>query len=213
MFGLIPSEDRVVAIDVVSGTLVGTSPVTDGAQLRRLALGPITGNAGNASNASNGGSGGSLHNANAGRDPAQGDGPRVSVGVGPQREQPPPLYREESHEVRGGVPAGAFVIGGLGVAGIATGVVFTGLSQGSYNRALQTGEAPSDSVRDRSQRLSDATTLNYVAIGSYALGGVLIVSGALYGIFGRSTTTVTERVRVSAAPTRDGAMVTIGGAL
>lgn len=219
IFGLIPSEDRVVAIDVVSGALVGTSPVTDGAQLRRLALGPVTGSV--SSHTSNNGNGGSeLHHGHGGggRDPRPGEthlgnGTRVGVNVGPQREQPPPQYREESHEVRGGVPAGAFVLGGLGVAGIATGVVFSGLSQGSYNRALQNGESSSDSVRDRQQRLGDAATLNYVAIGSYALGGVLIVSGALYGIFGRSTTTVTERVRVSAAPTRDGAMLTIGGAL
>lgn len=220
IFGLIPAEDRVVAIDVVSGALVGTSPVTDGAQLRRLALGPITAssNANSANNGNTGNNGASLHNANAGRDPGHGENhtgnaTRVSVGVGPQREPPPPQFREESHEVRGGVPAGAFVIGGLGVAGIATGVVFTGLSQGSYNRALQTGESPTDSVRDRPQRLSDAANFNYVAIGSYALGGVLIVSGALYGIFGRSTTTVTERIRVSAAPTRDGATLIIGGAL
>jgi hypothetical protein len=37
ILGLVPSEDRVIAVDVVSATIVGESPVTDGAQLRRLA--------------------------------------------------------------------------------------------------------------------------------------------------------------------------------
>jgi hypothetical protein len=58
-----------------------------------------------------------------------------------------------------------------------------------------------------------AATYNYLAIGAHALGGVLVVTGTLVGIFARSTTTVTERVRISAAPLHGGGMVLVGGAL
>jgi len=222
VFGLIAAEDRVIAVDVVSATIAGESPVTDGAQLRRLAFGPpgsgataqgvnqrtVTGT----SNA-----GGTTGNGAQGSDTQGGIGIRPpGVGIGGEGTPPPrEQWREETREVRGGVPAGAFVLGAAGLAGIGGGVTLGVLSQSSLNRAQQLGGNASDVVGQWQGHMDDAALFNTLSIVSYATGGALIVTGALIGIFGRSTTVVRERVRVSAVPMllHGGAGLSLGGAL
>jgi hypothetical protein len=214
VMGVIPSEDKVIVVDVVSATITGESPITDGAQMRRLAFGHRTVRSGSSSNDRQGGSAsrpssGQTAGTNSG---GLNSGPTVDVpgGSGAPR---PPQYREEQREIRSGVPAGAFVIGALGLGAIGAGVALGAVSQSALNRAQQLGELPTDVPRDRDALLENAALYNYLAIGSYALGGALVVTGTLYGIFGRSTTTITERIRISAAPTRDGAALVVGGTL
>lgn len=223
VMGVIPSQDRVIVVDVVSATVTGESPLTDGAQMRRLAFGQRTPSGRdnptdrtsarpNGQNGSNSGQNGTQNGSNTAQSGGLNSGPGVDVpgGSGAAR---PPQYREEQREIRGGVPAGAFVVGALGIGAIGAGVALGAVSQSALNRAQQLGELPTDAPRDRDTLLENASLYNYLAIGSYALGGALIVTGTLYGIFGRSTTTVTERVRISAAPTRDGAALVVGGTL
>jgi hypothetical protein len=231
VFGLIASEDKVIAIDVVSATIVGESSVTDGAQIRRLARGPA-GSSGSRPSENNGTPAGTRSNgSNSGRvingsgnsntpnTNSNGDNsntvrpPDVRVSTGSGARTPEPQYRDEVREVRGGVPAGAFVLGALGVGSFGAGIALGTISQSSLNRAQQLGRSATDAPRDRDGLLETAATYNYLAIGAHALGGVLVVTGTLVGIFARSTTTVTERVRISAAPLHGGGMVLVGGAL
>lgn len=219
VMGVIPSEDKVIVVDVVSATITGESPLTDGAQMRRLAFGQRTaGTTSGTTGTSASGDPGNRGNGASNGNPRIGTGSNSAldpgVGVrGGNDTQPPPQYREEQREIRGGVPAGAFVLGAVGLGGIGAGVALGTVSQSSLNRAQQLGESPTDIPRDRDALLENASLYNYLAIGSYALGGALIVTGTLYGVLGRSTTTVTERVRISAIPLREGAMLTVGGAL
>lgn len=200
VFGLIAAEDKVIAVDVVSGAIIGESPVTDGAQLRRLAIGPTT----------------SLPQQQQQADPPPNNGgPSIGVGVRTRTDPPPPReqWREVTREVRGGVPAGAFVLGSVGLAAIGGGITLGVFSQSSLNRAQQLGRNDSDVVGQWQGHMDDAALFNTLSIVSYATGGALIVTGALIGVFGRSTTVVRERVRVSALPMPGGAGFVLGGAL
>jgi hypothetical protein len=216
VMGVIPSQDRVIVVDVVSATVTGESPLTDGAQMRRLAFGQRTPSNRDTptdrTSARHNGQNGAQNGSNTAQGGGLNSGPGVDV-PGGSGAPLPPQYREEQREIRGGVPAGAFVVGALGLGAIGAGVALGAVSQSALNRAQQLGELPTDVPRDRDSLLENASLYNYLAIGSYALGGALIVTGTLYGIFGRSTTTVTERVRISAAPTRDGAALVVGGTL
>lgn len=214
VFGLIAAEDRVIAVDVVSGAIIGESPVTDGAQLRRLALGaPGTAMSGRTIDPA--GRTGDPHRGQNGQPsdqtPIGVQTPRV--GLGETRQPPQEQWREVTREVRGGVPAGAFVLGSVGLAAIGGGITLGVFSQSSLNRAQQLGSNTSDVVGQWQGHMDDAALFNTLSIVSYATGGVLIVTGALVGVFGRSTTVVRERVRVSALPLHGGAGIVVGGAL
>jgi hypothetical protein len=224
VFGLIASEDKVIAIDVVSATIVGESSVTDGAQIRRLARGPAgssgarpsENNANNGATRPNGNNSGRVitnTTNNTGDNSNTVRPPDVRVSTGSNVRTPEPQYRDEVREVRGGVPAGAFVLGALGLGAFGAGIAVGTMSQSQYNRAQQLGERSTDAPRDRDGLLETAATYNYIAIGAHALGGALVVTGTLVGIFARSTTTVTERVRISAAPMHGGGMIVMAGAL
>jgi hypothetical protein len=217
IFGLIPSEDRVIAVDVVSGSIAGESPVTDGAQLRRLAIG-VGGGSSAARTTTNVGTGNGATHTDRGGNTGPRETPGISVlppNVGRERPPPtrPPPTREITREVRGGVPAGAFALGALGVAAVAAGPVLTGFSLGARNSAEQLGESPGDMAANRPRLLQDASTFQWAAVGAYAAGGALVVTGVLVGVFGRSTTTVVERVEAMVVPSRDGATLVIGGRL
>jgi hypothetical protein len=219
IMGLVSSEDRVIAVDVVSATIVGESPVTDGAQLRRLAT--SEGLQSGARTVTGGGStataqGASTTSGNGAQDGQSNTVRTPTVGVaGDSATQRQAEWREETREVRGGVPAGAFVLGALGLGAIGGGVALGVLSQSNLNRAQQLGGSMTDLASQWQGYMDNASLFSALSITSYAVGGTLIVTGTLVGIFGRSTTVVSERVRVivSAAPSSSGLSLIVGGAL
>ena len=218
MFGVIPSQDKVIVVDVVSGTLAGESPITDGALLRRLANGATVSSSANsqpntavqAHNTTNN-SGNSASNsepANTVRPPQVGVGGNEGVQA---RQQPIPLF--VTQQVTNGYPATTIVIETLGLGALGTGIAMNVLSNNSLNRAEQISTA--ELVAQRPTLLSQSQLYRTVAIAGYATGGALIVTGLLVGIFARDTRLVRVPTGVTAfvVPREDGVLAGIGGAL
>ncbi len=223
MFGVIPSQDKVIVVDVVSGTLAGESPITDGALLRRLANGATVSSIANSqpnphtavqahnSTSNNGNSGNSASTsepANTVRPPQVGVGGNEGVQA---RQQPIPLF--VTQQVTTGYPATTIVIETLGLGALGTGIGMNVLANNSLNRAEQISTA--ELAAQRPTLLSQSQLYRTVAIAGYATAGALIVTGLLVGVFARDTRLVRIPAGVTAfvVPREDGVLAGIGGAL
>lgn len=239
VFGVIPSQDKVVAVDVVSGTVAGESPITDGALLRRLANGGTvtagtnsqgnstanTGSAQSHNSSNSSGTSGTNSNPNStntgngsSTDPQSNTVRPPQVGVGgdsqtTRQSTVPQLY--VTNVIITGYPVTAVTLMTLGAGGIAAGAAFTVLSGNALNRAEQT--STSQAALERQGLLNASALDRTISIVGYAAGGALFVSGVLVGLFARDRRT--ERVPVTPAaqafvlPQRDGVVLGIGGAM
>jgi hypothetical protein len=185
VFGVLAHEDRVVVVDVGAAAAVGEAAVTDGSRLRALVQEPVSPAASATAVASG---------------PASASVAPVT-GAGAVRND-----EEEDHAPRvrrgGGVPAGALVIGGLGVAVLGVGVYGALARADEQNRAEQAESA----VARRDAESPVTVALQW---GGLAGGGVLLVTGVLVGVLAGGEDARERGVRASVLPLPGG--VAVGG--
>ncbi|HUB08129.1 MAG TPA: tetratricopeptide repeat protein [Myxococcales bacterium] len=96
------------------------------------------------------------------------------------------------------VPVGAWVVGSVGVAAVAAGVVFAVLATDLKNSdSFQNGSAPTAFHTISQGQFNDETTDAYFANGLIYGGAVALVGGVLWGVFGRGSAPASGPAAVS----------------
>ncbi len=182
-FAVIPSEDRVVVVDVSASSEVGDAPVTDGSRLRALITQPVSV---------------TPVLSHAASDTASHTAERVPS---ESSARPPVVVRRSA----GGVSAAGIVIAVVGLGGVGAGAYGAVANASATNRAEQ-----SEDALTRAQSTSAQRTWQIVEIAGFAAGGALVLTGVLVAVLTRGHDEVTTvNVRASALP-EGGAWVGVG---
>lgn len=133
-----------------------------------------------------------------------------------QRETPPtppvapPTSSPGATEGGSGKRTVGLIVGGLGIVGVVTGVVFTFKGQSKASLASQCDLAPGDedgvcNEADRTRFQADSDTAYRNAAIAYGVGGACVITGTVLVILSRKTKTPPT---VSFTPLRGGAAIT-----
>jgi hypothetical protein len=222
VFGVAPSQDKVVVVDVVTASLAGEAPITDGALLRRLANGATVISSANqqtniAVHANTTDRTSSPHSPplDASNDAQSNTVRPPQVGVGGSAQAATSSSRAPqlvTTRVTRGYPVTTALLATTGAGAIAGGMVLSMLSANALNRAEQSATSEAGALRPG--LLSQSQLQSTLSLVSYSVGGALLLTATLVGIFARDTQLVqTTNPVLAIAASPDGLAVTVRGAL